>query len=134
MYLNTLLTALVILAWALSRDEGLVSQAVEKTAGWCRDNLGCSEQPHGAKNGKCDQSFVAEGTESRADFSQQCEAQRFPPALLPMMATWKKTKQCPGEQQPLSPRSCPVSSLKDGDDVKQRHSLLSSPVPTQTVL
>lgn len=67
MYLKTLLTALVTLAWALSRDEGLVSQAVGKGAGWCRDNLGCSEQPHGAKNGKCDQFFVVEGTESLAE-------------------------------------------------------------------
>lgn len=65
-------------------------QAVGRAAGWCRDNLGCSGQPHGAKNGKHDQSFVAGGTESHAgDFSQQCEAQRFPPALLPVTATWK---------------------------------------------
>lgn len=112
------------LAWALSRDEGLVSQAVGKAAGWCRDNLGYSKQPHGAKNGKCDQSFVEEGTESHAgDVSQQCEAQRFPLALLPVRATCKKTKQFPGEQQPSAPGAALVSILKGGD-MKQRNTPL----------
>lgn len=107
MYLNTLLTALVTLAWALSRDEGLVSQAVEKAAGWCRDNLGCSEQPHGAKNGKCDQSFVAEGTESRAgDFSQQCEAQ-IPTSTSPCDGHLEENKAVPWGAAAPQPQELP---------------------------